>query len=511
VRTQPDETRTARANGRAPAPLAPVRNDAAPERFTPARGKRPRGWIVRRALVAADVAGLTAAFVAAEAIMGLRGWPIDLRLEAFLFLLTIPAWIAFAKIYGLYDHDEDRTNHTTVDELVGVFHLCTVGIWVFLAGGWLLDLGPRPLGKLIIFWALSTALVTAARGGARAYCRRRPDYVQNTVVVGAGEIGQLVARKLVQHQEYGIRLIGFVDDNPRELRPDLDGVPVLGSADELPEIVRAYGVDRVVIAFSRDTHAQLVEAARSLSDLAVQIDIVPRLFELVGPNVEIRTIEAVPLVGLPPARPSRSSRMLKRALDLVVASISLIAVAPLCAYIAWRIKRDSPGPVLFRQQRVGRDMRTFTVFKFRTMSADTDDRRHRDYIRSTMDHRVAPATNGLYKLDDDRRVTKFGGWLRKTSLDELPQLLNVVRGDMSLVGPRPCIPYETELFAPHHFERFAVRPGITGLWQVTARAHATFGEALDIDVTYVRGWSLGLDLWLLCRTPVEVLRGKATA
>jgi exopolysaccharide biosynthesis polyprenyl glycosylphosphotransferase len=509
VRTQP-ETQTARPNGRAPA-LALARNGATRYGFAPARATRPRGWIVRRALVAADVAGLTGAFVTAEVIMGLRGWPIDLRLEAFLFLLTIPAWIAFAKIYGLYDRDEDRTNHTTVDELVGVFHLCTVGIWIFLAGGWLLDLGPRPLGKLIIFWALSIALVTAARGLARAYCRRRPDYVQNTVVVGAGEVGQLVARKLVQHEEYGIRLIGFVDDDPRELRPELEGLPVLGSARDLPEIVRRHGVDRVVIAFSHDPPARLVEAARALSDQAVQIDIVPRLFELVSPNAEIRTIEAVPLLGLPPARPSRSSRMLKRALDLVGACISLIAAAPLFAYIAWRIKRDSPGPVLFRQQRVGRDMRTFTVLKFRTMRADTDDRRHRDYIRSTMDHRAPPTTNGLYKLDRDLQVTRFGRWLRKTSLDELPQLLNVVRGDMSLVGPRPCIPYETELFSPHHFERFAVRPGITGLWQVTARANATFGEALDMDVAYVRGWSLGLDHWLLCRTPVEVLRGKATA
>ena len=499
-----------RRNGRVP-PLVLAGDGVSPVSAAPARRKRSRGWLVRRMLVAADVAGLTGAFVTAEVIMGVRGWPIDLRVEAFLFALTIPAWIAFAKIYGLYDHDEERTNHTTVDELVGVFHLCTVGTWLFLAGGWLLGLGPRPLGKLITFWALSVGLVTVARSIARTYCRRRPDYVQNTVVVGAGEVGQLVARKLVQHDEYGIRVIGFVDDEPRELRSELKGLPVLGPSSELSRIVRRHEVDRVVIAFSRDSHLEILESARSLSDLGVQIDIVPRLFELVGPNVEIRTIEAVPLLGLPPALPSRSSRMLKRGLDLFGACIALVAVAPLFAYIAWRIQRDSPGSVLFRQERVGRDMRTFTVLKFRTMHADTDDRDHREYIRSTMDHRAAPAANGLYKLDRGDRVTDFGHWLRKTSLDELPQLINVLRGEMSLVGPRPCIPYETERFAPHHLERFAVRPGMTGLWQVTARNHATFGESLDIDVAYVRGWSLGLDLWLLCRTPVEVLRGKATA
>jgi exopolysaccharide biosynthesis polyprenyl glycosylphosphotransferase len=457
------------------------------------------------------VAGLTAAFLTAEAIMAWRGWPIDLRLEAFLFLVTIPAWIAFAKIYGLYDRDEERTNHTTVDDLVGVFHLCTVGIWVFLAGGWVLNLGPRPLGKLITFWVLSIAFVTLGRSLARAYCRRRPGYVQNTVVVGAGDVGQLVARKLVQHKEYGIRLVGFVDDDPLALRPELEDVPVLGSPDELTRIVHRYGVDRVVIAFTNDSHTRILEAARDLRDLNVQVDIVPRLFELVGPNVEIRTIESVPVLGLPPARLARSSQLLKRALDVVGATFALVVVSPLLAYIAVRIKRDSPGPVFFRQERVGRDLRTFTVLKFRTMHAGASDREHRDYIRRTMDHRATPGANGLYKLTRHGQVTRFGEWLRKTSLDELPQLINVLRGDMSLVGPRPCIAYETEHFSPHHFERFGVRPGITGLWQVTARAHSTFGESLDMDVAYVRGWSLGLDLWLLFRTPVEVLRGKATA
>jgi exopolysaccharide biosynthesis polyprenyl glycosylphosphotransferase len=476
-----------------------------------AKPKRQRGWLVRRALLTADVAGLTAAFLAAEAIMAFRGWPIDFGLEAFLFALTIPAWIAFAKVYGLYDRDEERTNHTTVDDLVGVFHLCTVGIWLFAAGGWLLGLGPQPLGKLIVFWALAIALVTVCRGAARAYCRRSAVYVQNTVVVGAGEVGQLVARKLVQHTEYGIRLVGFVDDDPLELRPELEGIAVLGAPEELQEIVRRHEVDRVVIAFSQDSHTRTLEAARALRDEPVQIDIVPRLFELIGPNVEVRTIESVPLLGLPPARLARSSRAVKRALDVAVAGVSLLLLAPLFVYIALRIRHDSPGPILFRQERVGRDRRPFTVLKFRTMQVGVDDAAHREYIRATMDSRATPTGNGLYKLNRGAQITRFGSWLRKTSLDELPQLLNVLRGDMSLVGPRPCIAYETEHFLPHHFERFGMRPGLTGLWQVTARAYSTFGEALDMDVAYVRGWSLGLDLWLLFRTPVEVMRGRATA
>jgi lipopolysaccharide/colanic/teichoic acid biosynthesis glycosyltransferase len=153
-------------------------------------------------------------------------------------------------------------------------------------------------------------------------------------------------------------------------------------------------------------------------------------------------------------------------------------------------------------------MRPFTALKFRTMRVDADDSVHRDFIKRSMDSRATPERDGLYKLGRDDVITPFGRWLRKTSLDELPQLFNVLRGEMSIVGPRPCIPYETENFAPHHFERFLVPAGMTGLWQVTARAHSTFGEALDMDVAYARSWSLGLDLWLLLKTPLQVLSGS---
>ena len=153
----------------------------------------------------------------------------------------------------------------------------------------------------------------------------------------------------------------------------------------------------------------------------------------------------------------------------------------------------------------------FVALKFRTMRIDVDTEAHRNYIESIMSADVSANGNGLYKLERQDAITRVGRVLRKTSVDELPQLLNVLRGEMSLVGPRPCIPYETEFFKPHHFDRFLVPAGITGLWQVTARAHSTFGEALDMDVAYARGWSLGLDLRLLARTPFAVLRGRGAA
>jgi lipopolysaccharide/colanic/teichoic acid biosynthesis glycosyltransferase len=196
---------------------------------------------------------------------------------------------------------------------------------------------------------------------------------------------------------------------------------------------------------------------------------------------------------------------------VAIASAVLVLTLPLFAWIAWRIRRDSPGPVFFRQVRLGAGRQTFTLLKFRTMAVDTDDALHRDYIRQIMDPGASPTSNGLYKLDRRKELTKFGAWLRRTSLDELPQLINVIRGDMSLVGPRPCLPYETELFEPHHFDRFLVPAGMTGLWQVTARARATLAEALDLDAAYARSWSLGLDIALLIRTPLALLRGGTTS
>jgi exopolysaccharide biosynthesis polyprenyl glycosylphosphotransferase len=353
--------------------------------------------------------------------------------------------------------------------------------------------------------------VAAFRGLARSAARRSSLYLQNTVIIGAGHIGQLAARKLLQHPEYGINLVGFIDQCPRPRRPELEHLALLGPGDRLADIVTLLDVERVIIAFNEASHEELLATIRELRKLDVQIDVVPRLFEILGPKAGIHTFEGLPLVGLPPAKLSRSSRLLKRTLDNVGALAMLVVLAPLMLLIALAIRLDSTGPGLFRQRRLGYDMEPFTLLKFRTMRVDTDEEEHRRYIESTLTHAASPNSNGLYKLDRTSSVTRVGAFLRKTSLDELPQLLNVLAGEMSLVGPRPCLEYETKGFAEHHFERFLVPPGLTGLWQVTARARSTFGEALDMDVAYVRGWSLGLDLRLLLKTPLSLFRMRATA
>jgi exopolysaccharide biosynthesis polyprenyl glycosylphosphotransferase len=447
------------------------------------------------------------AFVIAE--LALPGHPNDRIqpvVEIGLFALTLPFFVVTAKLQGLNDHDEERTDHTTADDLVGVFYLVTTGTWLFFATMYLFNLASPSVERLTLFWAVSIVLVALLRGSARALCRRSVSYVQNTIIVGAGEVGMLLDRKIRQHPEYGLRVVGFVDDFG-EQREDPDGVELLGGPEDLESFVHLLDVDRVIFAFSRQPDWSILDVARHLRHLDVQIDVVPRLFDLISPNAEIHSLEALPLVGLPPARPSRSSLGLKRAVDIVGASLGLLLTAPLFAYIAVRIRRDSPGPVFFRQTRLGMNMKDFEALKFRTMVVDADNSTHREFIRASMDRTMTTGNGGLFKLERSNEITRFGRWLRKTSLDELPQLLNVLRGDMSLVGPRPCIPYEVESFEPHHFDRFLVPAGITGLWQVTARAHSTFGEALDMDVAYARGWSLGLDLRLLLLTPYRVLAG----
>ena len=471
-----------------------------------------RGRIVRRALAVADVLGLIAAAVVVELLYGGAG-PGD-RLstptEILLFAATIPAWLVGAKLFTLYDHDDERTDHSTVDDLVGVFLLVTVGVWMLMTVATVShDVAPG-LTKMITFWALAIVFVTAGRSLARFYARRQDGYIQNVVVVGAGEVGQSVARKLLQHEEYGMRILGFVDDDPQAAAAGRGGRARHRSAvrpsRHRPRAGGGAGRGGVLTRHTGRPapRARLHDGAGCPGRhraAAVRGDGAARQASLGrGPAAGVAAArQAIPVLPFHQARGRHRS-----------ASFGLLVTAPAWPYIAWRIRRESPGPVLFRQSRLGEGMKPFTVYKFRTMRVGTDPNVHRDFIAASMDAAAAPTSNGLFKLSQEDAVTPFGGWLRKTSLDELPQLLNVLKGDMSMVGPRPCMEYETEQFLPQHFERFTVPAGITGLWQVTARAHATFREALELDVAYARRWSLALDAWLICRTPLHMLRRKGT-
>jgi exopolysaccharide biosynthesis polyprenyl glycosylphosphotransferase len=460
-------------------------------------------------LLAADVLGLLAAFLVSQLVSPEASSDrVNPLAELLLFLATLPVWIVVAKVYRLYDRDEERTDHTTADDLVSVFHMVTVGCWLLLSLSWLTEVARPNVAKLFTFWALAILLVTVGRAAARAVCRQRIAYLQNTVIVGAGDVGQVVARKLLQHPEYGINLVGFVDSAPKERRDDLEHLTVLGSPEELPGIVDSFDVERVIVAFSGDPHEQTLELIRSLKNRWVQVDIVPRLFELVAPGVGIHTVEGVPLVSLPPFKLSRSSRLLKRATDVALSALGLVVLAPVLAAVALLIKLESRGRVFFRQERMGAGDRTFRIVKFRTMVVDAEQ------LKAEVAHLNRHARPGgdprMFKIPGDPRVTRVGGFLRRYSLDELPQLWNVLKGDMSLVGPRPLILDEDRQVEDWGRKRLDLKPGMTGLWQVLGRSAIPFEEMVKLDYLYVTTWSLGHDLLLLLRTIPSVLRPDLT-
>ena len=266
--------------------------------------------------------------------------------EYLAFLLAIPGWVLLLRLEGLYDRDEERTDHSTVDDIVGVFRSVTIGVWVFALFGVATDLVQPVLARLGVFWLLAVAPDPDPPRRRALLCRHLPGYTQNAVIVGAGNVGQQLALKLTNHREYGIRLVGFVDDRPTELDDELaERLPLLlGGPDRLREFIIEHGVERVIFAFSNDSHEAVLANIRAIRDLDVQIDIVPRYFEVFGAGAEVHTLEGIPLVGLRPTRLARSSRMLKRAFDLVASTLGLVLLAPLFAVVAIAIKLESRGP-----------------------------------------------------------------------------------------------------------------------------------------------------------------------
>ena len=466
-----------------------------------------RGWLVRRMLVIADLVGLTVAAIASTLIFDSPGRSdaVSTQVELLAFCLSLPAWVIVAKLYGLYDYDEERTDHSTADDLVGVLHLVTVGSWLFFAFATVTHKADPGFARLLGFWLFAIAAITVSRAIARGVARRHLAYVQNTIIVGAGDVGQLVAKKLRHHPEYGLNLVGFVDDQPKDRAESLNDVALLGGLRQLPQMVQILDVERVIVAFSNDSHEEMLDLIRSLKDLDIQIDLVPRFFEVIGTNIGIHTAEGLPLIGLPALRLSRSSRVMKRSMDLVLSITGLVILAPLFLAVAVWIKLDSKGPVFFRQLRMGSADRTFEIRKFRTMDADADSRK-RDYAALNKHGNGDPR---MFKIPNDPRVTRSGRFLRRCSIDELPQLLNVVKGEMSLVGPRPLILEEDQHVVDWRRQRLNLKPGVTGLWQVLGRDDIPFEEMVRLDYVYVTTWSLLNDLKLIIRTFPALIRSRA--
>ena len=461
---------------------------------------RNRGWLLRRSLAGADVAGLLLAFIVAERLVhdnsGASGRLGGLT-EYVVFFASLPVWVLLARQYGLYALDEEHPAHSTADDVIRVFNMLTVGTWGFFVFTWLTHVARPSAPKLVVFWACALAAISVGRATVRGLCRRSAAYRQSTIVFGAGRVGRLVAKKLAHHPEYGVSVVGFVDDDPAiAAKTDVEAIPLLGASERLPQLVRKLQVERVVVAFPKAPHEDVVETIRALNEIGVHVDIVPDLYEVLDPESRAHSAEGLTLIGLPPARWRRSSLLLKRALDLTLSAAALVVLSPVFTAVAVAILLDSRGPIVFRQLRIGVDGRPFLMFKFRTMDADAEA--HKQELAHLNKH--ANGDPRMFKIPGDPRVTRVGRLLRAYSLDELPQLVNVLRGEMSLVGPRPLIPEEHQFVNGWRRKRLQLKPGITGLWQVLGRDGIPFEEMVQLDYRYVTYWSVTNDLKLIART-----------
>jgi len=325
--------------------------------------------------------------------------------------------------------------------------------------------------------------------------------VQRTIIVGAGEIGRTVMRTVVARPGLGYQIVGFVDDNPEKGNSAIGRFPGLGPVKNLPNLIDERDVDEVIITLPWMYHRKIMGIVHACQRRNVNAHIVPDLFQMSLSRVDVDDLGGVPLVGVREVGFGQRVRTIKRAVDVVGAALGLTLGAPILGLIAIAIRLDSPGPVIFRQTRVGADGKTFELFKFRSMYQGAEERL--DELRD-----LSEVDGPIFKMKDDPRVTPVGRILRRTSLDELPQLWNVLRGEMSLVGPRPPLPSEVSEYMEWHKKRIEVRPGVTGLWQVSGRSLVSFDEQCLLDIYYIENWSLWLDFQILLRTVPEVAFGN---
>jgi exopolysaccharide biosynthesis polyprenyl glycosylphosphotransferase len=411
-------------------------------------------------------------------------------------------WLVVFACYRLYEPQTRSIATSSFDEIAHLFHALLAGSLLFLLAAQALrrvtDISVFTPIEAVLFLSTMLVLVPVVRSAVRTWLLPTVIHPRRALIVGAGSAGQTVARKIGAHPEYGLAVIGFVDDEP------YDGdAPLLGRTAELTDLVDELEIDWVILAFSRAPYERMLDLVRGVRRPDVHVSIVPNFYELFASNATIEDIEGVPVVSLPPMSLSRSVRILKRTFDVVASAAGLIVLSPLLAVTALAIKLDSRGPVFFRQARHGRGGRHFRMIKFRTMVHDAERRR---FEIADLNEISGP----IFKVKEDPRITRVGGVLRKWSIDELPQLWNVLRGEMSLVGPRPFVVHESEQIEGWASRRLETTPGITGLWQVLGRNDIPFEEMVKLDYVYVTNWSLWWDIKILCQTiPVVLARRGA--
>jgi len=499
------------------------------------RARAPR-WVVpavRAGLVVADALAAALVFVAAYALREGGGvlvrfdppWNFvwEPRFEPYGALLwfVVPVRLLTAAYYDLY---RLRGEFSYLDDAVRVFKAAAAGSLLILAWAFLYRGGfefrafsyARSVFALDFALALGAYFVSRlATRAAQSAVRRRGVNLIPTLVVGRGREAALYIRETRARRELGYRVIGVVETETTagEAPEEFEGVPVVADLAGLHDAIRETGANEVVITDTSVPGELLFDVTLRVgrSRRGVEFRIAPSLFNCLPRKTKIDQVGHLPVITLFREPLSPWARLVKRASDVFVASVALVLLAPVWLLVALLIKLDSRGPVLYSQERVGMDGRVFLFLKFRTMLTGSDDRAHREYQRRYIsgepDTNLGDSRRPVYKLHSDPRITRVGRVLRRLSIDELPQLLNVLRGEMSVVGPRPPIPYEVASYAPWHRRRLDMKPGLTGLWQVSGRNRLSFEEMVKLDLFYIENWSLWLDLKIILRTLPVMLRG----
>ncbi len=483
---------------------APARRDG--QWNTVSRGRRRLGVVV--ALVASDVlaillAGLLSILLLFESIGAQVAFEnTTLKIPFWeVAIVVVPIWVVLMAVAGLYDLDAITWGLSSAGKVARTISL---GIVVLILMTYLVKMPGLSRAWTLMFWFTSIVLVLAARGIvalALTIARYRGHLMQPTLIVGANGEASDIIRVLDADPTAGLVPVGCLTSSQAE-RLELDycggDLPVLGGARDIVDVIDSAGIDTVVIASSAFDHDVLARMIAELRTADVDVHISSGLFEVLTSRVVVNEVAGVPLITVKGISLSRTNLITKRVFDLVVSCVGLLLFAPFWLIIALLIKAGSKGPVLYTQTRVGRGGQRFEMFKFRSMYTDADAR-----LAEVM--RDNEATGPLFKMKNDPRVTPVGRWLRKFSLDEVPQVLNVLRGEMSLVGPRPPLPQEVERYSRQDWRRLDVVPGMTGLWQVSGRSALTFDEMVRLDLFYIENWSVGLDMSLIVRTIPAVI------
>jgi exopolysaccharide biosynthesis polyprenyl glycosylphosphotransferase len=425
--------------------------------------------------------------------------PIGVIIPTPLYVLFPLVWILIYSALSIYD---GRKHLRAMDEF-SMLSLAMLIASVSAAG--ILYFSYRDLSRalFIVFILLAYLACLVWRILARLYFRaqkKSPSLARRVLVVGAGALGQKVKTQLLESELPSLTFTGYVDDDSQA---SSDAVPFLGSAQQIRDVLKQHDVTDVVIALPHSAYHQMGEIVQRMEDLPVQVWVALGFFDLALYNTTIEDLAGIPMLDLRASAIDDYQRMMKRAFDVFFGVIALILALPLMAVSALMVFLEDGAPILYRPKRVGENGRLFEMLKFRTMLKNAEQ------LQSQVEKRDADG-NIIHKSKDDPRVTKAGHFLRRYSLDELPQFINVVRGDMSLVGPRPEMPYLVEKYQPWQRKRFAIPPGITGWWQVNGRSDKPMHLHTEDDLYYIQNYSIFLDIQILIKTVWVVLVGKGS-